>query len=67
MVVYMDRVRHLRSGSSLRVMFVGAVATAIVIETHSTAGLADLATLVLSVSAVVLPLATRRRGRRKRQ
>jgi multisubunit Na+/H+ antiporter MnhB subunit len=48
-------------------MFVGAVATAIVIETHSTAGLADLATLVLSVSAVVLPLATRRRGRRKRQ
>lgn len=41
------------------------VAVVIVVVTRGTAGLADLETLMLSVSAVVVPLATDRRARRK--
>lgn len=40
------------------------VAIVIVVVTQGTAGLTDLATLMLSVSAVVIPLAARRKRRK---
>jgi hypothetical protein len=55
-----------RGSLSLSIIVVTAVvATVIVVVTRGTAGLVDLATLILSVSAIVVPLATGRRARRK--
>lgn len=57
---------HRRSLALSIIVVTAVVATVIVVVTGGTAGLADLATLILSVSAVVVQLATSRRARRKK-
>jgi hypothetical protein len=55
-----------RGSLSLLIIVVTAVvATVVVVVTRGTAGLVDLATLILSLSAIVVPLATGRKARRK--
>lgn len=52
---------------ALLVIATATVATVIVVVTRNTAGLVDLATLVLTVSSVVVPIAMGRRTKRNRR
>jgi hypothetical protein len=58
---------HRQLIGALIVIAVTVLATVIVVVTGTTAGLVDLATLVLTISSVLIPLVQGRRSRHRRR